>query len=126
MIPDDLLYTAQHEWVRLDGPYAEIGITEHAAEQMGDITFVELPDVGKTFAPHDTVATLESSKAASDVYAPCPGQVAAVNETLLENPELINVDCYRAGWICRIERSDQNPPAGLLNARQYADLLKED
>ncbi|MBN1766108.1 MAG: glycine cleavage system protein GcvH [Sedimentisphaerales bacterium] len=124
MIKDDLLYTRDHEWVRIDGDQAIVGITDHAQEQLGELTYVELPDVDKQVQAHDVLGVLESSKAASDVYAPVAGTVTEVNSKLEEVPDLINNDCYEDGWICKLEISDPAAGKSLLNAEEYEEYLR--
>lgn len=124
MIPKDLLYTKDHEWVRMDGETAVIGITQHAQQQLGELTFVELPEMNQDCQSHDELAVVESSKAASDVYAPMAGTVVKVNEALEEQPELVNQDCYKEGWLCELKLSDPNAKDGLMDPGQYEEYLK--
>lgn len=123
--PDDLKYTATHEWVRLeeDGSIT-MGITDHAQELLGDIVFVELPEEGTTVAARDELSVVESVKAASDIYAPVGGEVIAVNEDLGETPEAINSSPYGDGWICRILPGDSAELSELLDAENYAGLCE--
>jgi glycine cleavage system H protein len=125
MIPDSLFYTKDHEWARVEGTTATIGITDHAQEQLGEITFVELPAAGKVLAEHASLAVVESSKAAADVFAPLAGKVMQANRQLESRPELINQDCYGAGWLCQLEVSDPASLQNLMNARQYEDYCKQ-
>ena len=124
MVEKGLLYTKDHEWVRIEGDIAAIGITDHAQDQLGELTFVELPDVGKEVKQKDEIAVVESSKAASDVYSPVAGKVTEVNTDLETNPELINKSCYGDGWICKIRITDKVATKNLMDARQYEDYLK--
>lgn len=124
MIPEKLYYTKDHEWAKIDNDIAMIGITDHAQEALGEVTFVELPQVGKEVSQHDTLATVESSKAASDVYSPIGGKVMIVNETLTSEPELINKDCYGAGWMCQVKIGNMDELKNLLSAKQYDEYLK--
>jgi len=124
MVVDGLLYTKDHEWAKIEGGVATIGITDHAQEQLGELVFVELPPVGKEFAAHKEIAVVESSKAAGDVYCPVAGQVAEVNEELNTRPELINEDCYHAGWICKVQITDKAPLDKLMDAAQYKEYLE--
>lgn len=126
-IPAELRYVSSHEWVRPegDGTYT-IGITEHAQELLGDMVFVELPDVGDTVAAGDEVAVAESVKAASDVYAPIGGEVVAINEDLEDTPELVNSDAFGDGWLYRVKADDASEFEGLLDAEGYADSIDED
>jgi len=124
MVVDGLLYTKDHEWAKVDGDVATVGITDHAQEQLGELVFVELPDVGKEFAARKEIAVVESSKAAGDVYAPVAGKVTEVNEELNTRPELINEDCYAGGWICKIQITDKAALDGLMDAKQYKEYLE--
>lgn len=120
-IPADLKYVASHEWLRkeADGTIT-IGITEHAQELLGDIVFVELPEVGASFAAEDQAGVVESVKAASDVYAPIAGEVVEVNEALVDAPETANSDPYGEGWFFRIKPANETDYDGLLTAEEYA------
>jgi glycine cleavage system H protein len=124
MVPQNLYYTKDHEWAQVSGDVATIGITDYAQQSLGEITFVELPAVKKQVKAHDVVAVVESSKAASDVYSPLAGIVLEINNELGTKPELINQDCYKAGWICKIKVSDAAGTKNLLNAAQYEEYLK--
>ncbi len=122
-VKQGLLYTKDHEWAKIEGDTATIGITDYAQEHLGELVFVELPQVGKVFNAHQTLAVVESSKSASDVFAPVAGKVAEVNSELQSKPELVNQDCYEGGWICKI-KTDKKPPTDLMNAKQYEEYLK--
>jgi glycine cleavage system H protein len=123
-IPQDLQYTKSHEWVRaLPNGQVEVGITDHAQSALGDLVFVEVPQVDRKLALGEACAVVESVKAASDVYSPVAGRVAARNEDLSQKPELLNSDPYGAGWMMRIEL-DAKAPA-LLNPSEYQQFLKE-
>jgi len=122
-IPADLKYTKDHEWVRIDGDTAIFGITDHAQEALGDIVFVELPDIGRNVAAGEAYAVVESVKAVSDVYAPVSGEIAEVNEALEGEPELVNTDPYGAGWIVRVRIGDGQ--VELLNDDEYTTFLEE-
>jgi glycine cleavage system H protein len=118
-IPADLKYTASHEWVRLESDGSiTVGITEYAQDALGDIVFVELPTVGKTYSAGDDAAVVESVKAASDIYAPLSGEVVAVNEDVASAPESINADAY-AAWLFKIKPSDPSALGALLDATGY-------
>ena len=118
-IPADLKYTASHEWVRLEADgTATVGITEYAQDALGDIVFVELPDVGATFTAGDDAAVVESVKAASDIYAPVAGEVTAVNDDVVNAPESINADAS-ANWLFKIKPADVSSLDGLLDAAAY-------
>jgi glycine cleavage system H protein len=118
--PDDLSYSREHEWVRADGTTATIGITSFAADELGDIVFVELPEVGISLSQFATFGVVESVKAVSDLYAPVSGTVTEVNDALRESPELLNADPFGEGWIARVELTDTAELDVLLNAEAYA------
>ena len=123
-IPQDLQYTKSHEWVRaLPSGQVEVGITEHAQSALGDLVFVEVPQVDRKLALGEACAVVESVKAASDVYSPVTGRVAARNEELSEKPELLNSDPYGAGWLMHIELEGKAP--ALLSPGEYQQFLKE-
>lgn len=126
-VPAELKYVESHEWVRAEsnGEYT-VGITEHAQELLGDMVFVDLPEVGDEFNFGDECAVVESVKAASDIYAPLSGEVIAVNEALGEAPELVNSEPYNEGWLFRIKASDESQLANLLDAAGYQALLDEE
>lgn len=119
-VPEHLLYTKSHEWVKLDGDKARIGITEHAQEAMGDLVYVELPTPGDSFEAGDNLAVVESVKATSDIYAPMDGTVAAVNEEAAEEPGLVNRACYDA-WLVEMENLGE---ADLLTPEEYEEVLR--
>ena len=120
-IPADLKYTATHEWVRVnDDGTVTVGITDHAQKQLGDMVFVEFPELGRVLSAAEECAVVESVKAAADVYSPLAGEVIAVNEALTDNPELINQDPYGQGWIFRLRSSEALDK--LLDAAAYAQL----
>ncbi len=123
-VQQGLLYTRDHEWARVEGDTATVGITDYAQEQLGEIVFVEPPKVGKDFAVHKEMAVVESSKAASDVYSPVVGQVTEINAQLESKPELINEDCYGQGWICKLKITDKKSLQGLMDAKKYEEYLK--
>ena len=118
--PDDLRYSKEHEWVRADGDRATIGITSFAADELGDIVFVELPEVGTSLSQFGTFGVVESVKAVSDLYAPISGEVLEVNDALREAPELLNSDPFGEGWIARIALADSSEVDSLLDAEAYA------
>ena len=121
MTPKELKYSKEHEWVRIEGDEALIGITDYAQEELGDITYVEVPAVGTKVKQMDVFSTIESVKAASDIFAPISGEVIEINETLEDSPEVINTSPYEKGWICRIRISDAEESKNLLSAEQYND-----
>lgn len=119
-IPTNLRYTSSHEWVRDEGNNTvTLGITDHAQELLGDIVFVELPEHDKTVSAGEGCAVVESVKAAADVYSPVSGEVTAINETLNQNPELVNNDPYGEGWLCRIRLKDTADISNLMSAEDY-------
>ncbi len=124
MIPKGLLYTKDHEWAKIEGDIAIVGITDHAQNQLGELTFVELPDVGKEVKQKGELAVVESSKAASDVYSPVTGKVIEVNKALQTKPETVNDECYDSGWICKIQITDKGSVQNLIDATQYEIYLK--
>lgn len=125
-VPSELKYTASHEWVAVDGDTATIGITDHAQDLLGDLVFVELPEVGAQLEAKGECAVVESVKAASDVYAPLSGEVLEVNEALSDAPETINSDPYGAGWILRLKIGDSGELDALLDAAAYAGVAADD
>jgi glycine cleavage system H protein len=124
MVVEGLLYTKDHEWAKIDGDVATIGITDYAQQMLGELVFVELPPVGKEYASHEEMAVVESTKTASDVYSPVAGEVVEVNDDLESQPELVNQDCYKAGWICKLKVTDKKSVEGLMDSKQYEDYLK--
>jgi glycine cleavage system H protein len=122
MVPTDLRYTKEHEWVRVDGDEATVGITEYAAGQLGDIVFVELPDAGRTLEQFATFGVVESVKAVSDLFAPVSGDVLATNEALAGSPELVNADPHGGGWMIRIKLAKPEEVDELLDAEAYDAL----
>lgn len=124
MVVKGLLYTKDHEWTKMDADVATIGITDYAQQMLGELVFVELPPVGKTFADREEMAVVESTKTASDVYSPAAGEVVEVNGELESQPELINQDCYKAGWICKLKVTDAKPVEGLMNSEEYETYLQ--
>jgi len=126
-IPADLKYTKSHEWVRQSQNGAlEVGITDHAQSALGDLVFVEVPDVGRTLKLGEACAVVESVKAASDVYSPLGGKVTAHNDALAGKPELLNEDPYGAGWLFRLESNGSVESASLMSAKDYEDFLAEE
>lgn len=123
-IPDDLRYSSDHEWIRRDGDLITIGITDYAQDSLGDVVFVEQPEVGQTLAASDTFTEVESTKSVSDIYAPVSGTITEFNAALEDQPELLNSDPYGAGWICRIEMSDTSQFDALLDAAAYRQLTE--
>jgi glycine cleavage system H protein len=122
-IPEDLQYTNSHEWVRIEGDTATIGITDHAQDELGDVVFVELPGEGDTFDAGESFGTVESVKAVSDLYAPVGGEVVEVNTSLEDAPEKINEDPYGEGWMVKLRTSDE---ADLLSPEEYEKVVEEE
>jgi len=122
-VPGDLQYTKSHEWVRVEGDLATVGITDHAQDELGDVVFVELPEQGATLEAGDSFGAVESVKAVSDLYAPVGGEVVEVNGALEDSPEKINEDPYGDGWILKLRTSGE---ADLLSAADYEKLLEEE
>ena len=118
-IPEDLRYSREHEWVRVTGTVARVGITDFAQDSLGDVVFVQLPDVGLDAIAGASVSEIESTKSVSDVYVPVSGVVSGVNEALGEQPELVNSDPYGTGWMFEIEMSESSEVDGLLDAAAY-------
>lgn len=123
LIPDDLSYTAQHEWVRLANGVARIGITDYAQDALGDVVFVGVPDVGRVVRAEESFTEVESTKSVSDIYAPVGGTISAVNEMLRDRPEMLNQDPYGEGWLCEITIAGDVPT--LLSAGEYRSLVGE-
>ena len=121
--PTDLRYTRDHEWVRVDGDEATVGITQYAADQLGDIVFVELPEAGRELEESKPFGVVESVKAVSDLFAPLSGTVTSINEALAANPELVNSDPYGAGWMIKLKVTDTAEMVDLLDGRAYEDLV---
>ncbi|MGD0093608.1 MAG: glycine cleavage system protein GcvH [Planctomycetota bacterium] len=121
----ELKYSKEHEWVKVEGNTATVGISDHAQGQLGDIVFVELPKAGATVECMKTMGVIESVKAASDVFSPVSGLVAAVNDALVKAPETINKDCYGAGWMVKITMSRPEELQQLLDDKAYAALIEE-
>lgn len=124
MEPTDRKYSKEHEWVKLDGGLAIVGITDYAQEQLGDIVYVELPQPGDTLTQFESFGIIESVKAASDLYAPIGGEVVAVNEELVDRPELVNEDPYEGGWMLKVQLEDESDMDRLMTAEEYQAHLK--
>ncbi|MBK9157917.1 MAG: glycine cleavage system protein GcvH [Propionibacteriaceae bacterium] len=126
MIPEDLRYTDKHEWVRAgNGTSVRVGITDYAAQELGDVVYVSLPQVGEEVALDDSCVEVESTKSVSDVFAPVSGVIAAVNAALADSPEIVNSDPYGDGWMFEVELSDPEELDDLLDAEAYAELIGE-
>lgn len=122
-LPENLKYTESHEWLKLEESTGTVGITDHAQNELSDIVFVETPQVGTSVTAKDPIAVVESVKAASDIYAPVSGEIVAVNETLSDNPELVNESPYEKGWLFKIKLSDSSEAESLKNSSEYSSLI---
>jgi glycine cleavage system H protein len=123
--PDGLLYSKEHEWVLVDGDSATIGITEFAQEELGDVVYVELPEVGEKIVKDDPFGAVESVKAVSDIYAPVSGTVLEINDVLPDSPETINDDPYGDGWMIRVEMNDKDDLQDLMSPEEYAEYVAQ-
>jgi glycine cleavage system H protein len=123
MYPPELLYTKDHEWIRVDEGIGTIGITEHAQKELGDIVFVELPKRGDQVTAHESFGTVESVKAVSDIYSPVTGQVTSVNSRINDHPELVNQDPHGEAWLIKVQLSDRGEIESLMTADQYEAYL---
>lgn len=123
-IPDDLHYSKDHEWVRVEGNVALIGITDYAQDSLGDVVYVELPKVGDDFAANESFGSVESVKAVSEVFSPVSGEIVGLNETLADAPEKVNQDPYGQGWMIRVQMSNSGEVDSLLTAAEYEDFTK--
>ena len=126
MTPGDLLYTKEHEWLRIDGEVGTVGITDHAQKELGEVVYVELPAVGATFDSGGRFGSVESVKAVSELFLPVSGEVVEVNQDLGAAPEKINEDPYGSGWMLRIRLLDRNDVADLMPAEEYDEYTKDD
>ena len=123
MVPDNLKYTKDHEWIRVDGNVATVGITDHAQEELGDIVFVELPRLGAKLEQSSSFGSVESVKAVSDIYSPVAGEVVEINNTLADAPEKVNADPYGEGWIMKLTVADAAQVSGLMTAAEYTEYV---
>ncbi|WP_321519528.1 glycine cleavage system protein GcvH [uncultured Bacteroides sp.] len=123
--PENLKYTSEHEWVRLEGEFAYVGITDYAQDQLGDIVFVDIPSVGETLALGEVFGTIEVVKTISDLFLPVSGEILEINTSLEDNPELVNSDPYGEGWIVKVKPSDLSELDTLLDAPAYRKLINE-
>jgi glycine cleavage system H protein len=124
-IPDELRYTAEHEWVAISGSTASVGITDYAQQALGDVVYVSVPAPGTRVTAGEACGEVESTKSVSDIYSPVDGEVSEVNADLEDDPALVNSDPYGAGWLMKIQLEDPDNQSGLLTANEYADLTKE-
>lgn len=122
-VPENFRYTSDHEWVHLEGEVATVGITHHAQEELTDIVFVELPEVGRECEAEEAIAVVESVKAASDIFAPVGGEIVEANEELEADPALVNTDPHTKGWIFKIKVSDPAEVAALMDAAAYSEFI---
>ena len=125
-VSDENLYTREHEWIRIEGNKAEVGITDHAQKALGDIVFVDLPDIDDEIDGGDEFGSVESVKAVSSLFMPVSGRITAVNTELKDNPELINEECYDDGWMIRVELTNPEETADLLSSKEYEEFLLEE
>lgn len=123
-IPEDLHYTKDHEWVRLEGDTGTIGITDHAQHSLGDVVYVELPKTGEKFEAHDAFGSVESVKAVSELFMPIAGEVTEVNDALQDEPERVNTDAYNGAWMIKVRVNNKSEVDALLNAAEYEDYTK--
>ena len=124
-IPDELRYTAEHEWVAVSGSTASVGITDYAQQALGDVVYVSVPAPGTRVTAGEPCGEVESTKSVSDIFSPVDGEVSEVNADLEDDPALVSSDPYGAGWLMRIQLDDPDNDSGLLSADEYADLTKE-
>ncbi len=125
-VPEDLHYSKDHEWVRVEGDSATIGITDYAQNSLGDVVYVELPKAGENFASNESFGSVESVKAVSELFTPVSGQVTSVNDTLEDQPEKVNTDPYGDAWMIRLKMSSPGEVDSLLTAAEYEDFTKEE
>lgn len=123
MIPEDLYYSEEHEWVRIDDDIATIGITDYAQDQLGDIVYVDLPAVGDVIESGSVIGELESTKSVSEIFAPIAGEIVARNDALEAGPEVVNSDPYGEGWLIKVRPSDEDPSSALLESEAYAAII---
>jgi glycine cleavage system H protein len=123
-VPDNLHYSKDHEWVRVEGDTAVIGITDHAQEQLGDVVYVELPKAGESFAAHESFGSVESVKAVSEIFTPVSGEVTETNESLNDEPEKVNNDPYGEGWMIKMTMTSAGEVDSLLTSAEYEDFTK--
>lgn len=125
-VPDDLRYTKDHEWVRLQGGQGAVGITHYAQKQLGDVVYLELPEAGRTLKEHETFGTVESVKAVSELFSPVAGEVAEVNGALQQSPEKINTDPYGEGWMMKVRLADPQAVEALMDAAAYQKFVESE
>ncbi|MEO6470438.1 MAG: glycine cleavage system protein GcvH [Aeromicrobium sp.] len=125
VIPEDLYYSEEHEWVRIDDEIATIGITDYAQDQLGDIVYVDLPAVGDVVEAGAVIGELESTKSVSEIFAPIAGEIVSRNDALEAAPEVVNSDPYGEGWLIKVRPLDEDPTEGLLESEAYASIISE-
>jgi glycine cleavage system H protein len=123
MVPNDLRYTRDHEWVRIEGDKAVIGITDYAQSELGDIIFIEFPSIGDKFVQNDVSGTIEAVKTVADIYSPLSGEVVDINSELESNPEYVNSDPYKKGWLIKIKIDNNSEDKPLLDSNQYSGII---
>ena len=123
-VPEDLHYSKDHEWIRVEGDVGVIGITDHAQNSLGDVVYVELPKAGESFSAHEPFGSVESVKAVSEIFSPVGGEVVEVNEALQDEPERVNTDPYGEGWMIRVRMTNPGEVDSLLSAAEYEDFTK--
>lgn len=124
-VPEDLHYSKDHEWIRMEGEVGTVGITDHAQHSLGDVVYVELPKAGDRFAAHEVFGSVESVKAVSELYCPVAGEITEVNESLKDDGELVNSDPYGAAWMIKLRVSDRGEVDKLMSAVEYEDYIKD-
>lgn len=124
--PEDLKFSKEHEWVRVNGNIATIGVSDYAQDQLGEVVFVELPDEGEEFEKDDAFGVIESVKSVNDIYAPLSGRIVEVNDPVVDSPEIVNEDPYVEGWLVKIEISDPKELSELMSAKDYEAYIKEE
>lgn len=124
MYPSDYLYTREHEWIRVEDDVCVLGITEFAQQELGEVVFVELPEVGQVFDASDEIGTIESVKAVAEVYSPLAGEIVEINDAVVEDPELINEDPHNEGWLVKIRFSSAADLKQLMNGEKYEEYVK--
>ncbi|MBN2415188.1 glycine cleavage system protein GcvH [bacterium] len=122
-VPEELLYTEDHEWVRVENDIAVVGITDYAQGELGDIVFIEMPDPGEQTTQSEPCASIEAVKAVSDLYAPVSGEVTEINEDLVDDPQQVNTDPYSGGWILKIKIADTSELEDLMSAEEYQNMI---
>lgn len=123
MLPEELKYTKEHEWVKFDGDFIFIGITDYAQGELGDIVFVELPSIGEIFSENDTIGTIEAVKTVADIYCPLAGEVVELNTEIENSPELINSSPYEDGWLIKLKVTPESKKDSLLDHKQYKEII---